>query len=186
MSLEETRREFWEAWNGLSEVHTQEALDAQSEKMWAARKRLLKVDPEFRAMLKARKDKANAEAEVRRVQITTKHKSIVSEAEAESRSIISVANAKVNVAMRMSDGELDEWIQKHRFKVIKPEEAEIKSKLICPICGSSDKGNIINDNPTCCHNTKEHGPWHRLVAASELKNYNRAYRRRWKRSRKSR
>ncbi|GAH23430.1 unnamed protein product, partial [marine sediment metagenome] len=61
--LEEARREFWEAWNGLSQVHTQKELEAQSEKMWAARKRLLKVDPEFRAMIKAREDKANAEAE---------------------------------------------------------------------------------------------------------------------------
>ena len=56
VNLEDARREFWDAWNGLSEVHTQEALDAQSEKMWEARERLLKVDTEFRAMIKARED----------------------------------------------------------------------------------------------------------------------------------
>jgi len=177
MSLEEVRREFWDAWNGLSEVHTQEDLEAQSEKMWEARKRLLEVDPEFRAMIKTREDKANAEAEARRVKIETKHKSIMSEAEAESQSIISAANAKAKIAMQMSEVDLDAWAQKHRFKIMPPKETEVKSKLICPICSDMDRGNIINEKPTCF------SCMHELVPKSEIKNYNRDYRRRWRRSR---
>lgn len=175
--MEEIRREFWDAWNGLSEVHTQEALESQSEKMWAARERLLKVDPEFRAMIKDGEDKANAEAEARRIEIKTKFEMLRSEAEAESRSIISAANAKANAAMRMSEAELNDWAEKHRFKTRPPEEAEVKSKLICPICHGPDMGNKINGKPACipCR--------HELVPESELKNYNRDYRRRWKKSR---
>lgn len=173
-SLEEARREFWLAWGSLSDVHTQEDLEAQSEKMWAARKRLLKVDPEFRVMLKDREDKANAEAEERKSQIQSKHKAIVSEAEAE----VAAAMVKAKAVMRMPDGELDEWIQKHRFKVLKPEETEIKSKLICPICRGPDRGNIINGKAACF------SCMHVLVPEEELKNYNRAYRRRWKKKRK--
>lgn len=180
MGLEEARREFWMAWGSLSDVHTQEALDAQSEKMWAARKRLLKVDPEFRAMLKDREDKANAEAEESKKQIQSKHKAIVSEAEAESQTIISATNAKVNVAMRMSDKDLDEWVQSHRLKIRTPEEAEAKSKtkLICPICSGKDSGNLLNSKPACFE------CMHILVPESEIKNYNRAYRRRWKKKSK--
>ena len=177
-SLEEARREFWDAWNGLSEVHTQEALEAQSEKMWAARERLLNVDPEFRAMIKAGEDKANAEAEESRVQIETTHKTLISEAKAESRAIISAANAKANAAMRMTDAELDEWAENHRFKTRNPEEAEVKSKLICPICHGPDRRNILNDKPTCF------SCLHKLVPVSELGEYNRQYRRAWKRNQK--
>ncbi|GAH39353.1 unnamed protein product, partial [marine sediment metagenome] len=168
ISLEEARREFWEAWNGLSEVHTQEALEAQSEKMWAARRRLLKVDPEFKAMLKAREDTANAEAEESKRQIQSKHKTFMSEAEAE----VSAAKVKARAVMRMDDADLDEWVQKHRFKVLTPEEAKPKSRLVCPICHKPDSGNLLNGKLGCI--------WckHILVPKSELKNYNRAYRRR--------
>lgn len=175
--LEDARREFWDAWNGLSEVHIQEDLDAQSKKMWEARERLLKVDPEFRAMIKAREDKINTDADARRVQIETKHKSIMSKAEEESQSIISAANAKAK-AMQMSDADLDGWVQKHKFKIVTPEEAKVKSKLVCPICYSPDRGNIINEKPACF------SCMHELVLESELKNYNRTYRRKWKRNRK--
>ncbi|GAI17932.1 unnamed protein product [marine sediment metagenome] len=167
--LEEARREFWEAWNGLSQVHTQKELEAQSKKMWAARKRLLKVDPEFRAMIKARKDKANAEAEEHSRQTQAKHKAIISEAE--------VAAAKMKARM---PEDIDEWVQKHRIKVMTPEEAETKSKskLICPICHDPDRGNTLNGKPACFE------CMHVTVPEEELKNYNREYRRRWNRSRK--
>ena len=170
--LETARAEFWDAWNDLSEVHTQEALDSQSEKMWAARKRLMKVDPEFRAMLKAREDKANAKAEESKRQIQSKHKAIVSAAEAE----VAATMTKARAVMRMSDGELDEWVQKHRFKIVAPEEAGIKSKLVCPICRGPDRGNRLNSKPACfdC--------MHVLVPEGELKNYPRKYRRAWERS----
>jgi len=177
-SLEEARREFWDAWNGLSKVHIQEDLETQSNKMWAARKRLLKVDPEFRAMLKDREDEANAEAEAQKRQIKVKYETITSEAKAESSAIVSAAKAKANAAMRMSDGELDEWVQKHRFKALTPEEAKTKSKLVCPICREPDRGNLVNGEPTCI------SCMHITVPEEELKNYNRDYRRRWKKSRK--
>ena len=171
--LDEVRREFWEAWNGLSQVHTQKELEAQSKKMWAARKRLLKVDPEFRAMIKAREDKANAEAEEHSRQIQAKQKAILSEAE------VAAAKMKARAIMRMPE-DIDEWVQKHRLKVMMPEEAETKSKsnLVCPICRGPDRGNTLNGKPACFE------CMHVLVPAEELKNYNREYRRRWNRSRK--
>ncbi len=172
-TLEEARRDFWDIWNGLSEVHTQEALDAQSEKMWSARKRLLKVDPKFRAMIKAREDAANAEAEESRRQIETKYKAIMSEAEVE----VSAAMMRARAVMGMSDADVEEWVQKHKFKALTPEEAKTKSKLVCPICRGPDRKNIINGEPGCIRCV------HVLVPESELKNYNRAYRRRWKKIR---
>ena len=174
VSLKEIRREFWEAWNGLSQVHTQEDLEAQSEKMWTARKRLMKVDSEFRAEMKAREEKVNAEIEESKRQIQSKHKIMVSEAEVE----VSASMMKAKALMRMPDGELDEWIQKYKFKVITSEKAEIKSKLVCPICHGPDRHNIINGKAVCFE------CMHELVPESELKDYNRDYRRRWKRSRK--
>ena len=173
-NLEETRRDFWEAWNGLSEVHTQEALEAQSEKVRVTREKLLKVDPEFRAMIKDREDKANAEAEEQKRQIQAKHSKLTSEAEAGSQALIRAASAKASATMSM---DLDEWAEKHRFKTRTSEEAKTKSKLICPVCHSTDRGNIVNGDPTCM------SCMHILVPEEELKNYNRDYRRRWKKSR---
>jgi len=172
-SLEEARREFWDAWNGLSEVHPRDDLDAQSEKMRAARKRLLKVDPEFRSMIKDREDEAKEDADVRREQIEAKHKLIMSDAEKE----VAAAITKAKATLRMSEADLDEWAQKHRFKILTPEEAEVKSALVCPICRGPDRGNIVNGEPACLK------CMHKLVPKSELKNYNRNYRRRWKRKR---
>lgn len=174
VSLEEARREFWEAWNGLSEVHTQKDLEAQSEKMWTARKRLLRVDPEFRATLKAREDEANVEAERRKERMQIKHEQIMTEAEAE----VSAAKMRARAVTRMSGEDLDVWVQKHKFKVLTPEKAKTKSKLVCPICRGPDRGNILNDKPACL------SCFHKLVPVSELGEYNRQYRRKWKRNRK--
>ncbi len=173
VSLEEVRREFWDAWNGLSEVHTQEDLDAQSEKMWAARERLLKVDPEFRAMIKAREDKIKEEAERSKEQIRTQHKAIISETETQ----VAAAMMKARAVSGVSDDDIDGWVQKHRFKIVTPDEAKVKSKLICPICLGKDMGNMINEKPACI------SCMHELVPEGELKNYNRDYRRKWRRSR---
>ena len=170
---EEVRREFWDAWNGLSEVHTQEDLDTQSAKMWAARKRLMKVDPEFRAMIKDREDEANEDADVHRAQIEAKHKLVRSEAEKE----VAAAITKAKATLRLSDEDLEEWAQKHRFKVVTPKEAKTKSALICPICHGPDRGNTVNGEPAClkCR--------HKLVPHEDLSKYNRAYRRNWKKRR---
>jgi hypothetical protein len=37
---------------------------------------------------------------------------------------------------------------------------------------------IINGEKICFHDQKKYGRWHKLVKKSELKNYNRNYRRR--------
>lgn len=177
VDLNEARREFWEAWNGLSEVHTQKDLESQSENMWAARRRLLKVDPEFRAMIKDRENKANEEADEQERQIKNRHRTITSEAEAKSQGIVLAAEAKASAAMRMSESDLDEWVQKKKFKILTSEEAKNKSKLVCPICRGSDRRNILNEKPSCLE------CMHVLVPEDELKNYNRDYRRRWKRKR---
>lgn len=56
------------------------------------------------------------------------------------------------------------------------EEAKEKAEevLVCPICGASDKGNIMNNELACMK------CMHRLVPESELKDYNREYRRNWR------
>lgn len=172
-SLEDVRREFWDAWNGLSEVHTQEALEAQSEKMWTARRRLLKVDPEFRAMLKTREDEIEEKAKRSRERTQLKREQIMSKAEAE----VSAAMMKSRAIIGMAEADLDKWVQKHKFKIRTPEETKTKSRLVCPICRGPDRNNTIDGEPGCipC--------MHVLVPESELKNYNRAYRREWKKSR---
>lgn len=55
-----------------------------------------------------------------------------------------------------------------------------ESDLVCPICGATDKGNMINGERVCTHDQKEYGAWHKLVPKSELGEYNRKYRRNWK------
>jgi len=91
------------------------------------------------------------------------------------------SDAMSRVRGALPDG-VDDFDARTKIKTRTFDEAkeQMQEKLVCPICNSSNKGNLINDTPTCCHNTKEYGPWHRLVTHSELKNYNRAYRRRWK------
>ena len=55
---------------------------------------------------------------------------------------------------------------------------KVETKLVCPICKEKDRGNIINDRPTCVK------CMHDLVPESNLKNYNREYRRSWGRRKK--
>ena len=174
-SLEEARREFWDAWNGLREVHTQEALEAQSDKMWTARRRLLKVDPEFRAMIKTREDKANAEAEESSRQTQSRHKTIMSEAESE----VAASKMRARAVMRMPNEGIEEWVQKNRFKFLTPEESKTKSKLVCPICLDLDRKNTMNGEPACLK------CMHKLVPQEKLKNYNREYRRAYVKKRKT-
>lgn len=57
------------------------------------------------------------------------------------------------------------------------EKYGIKTRegLICPICHGPDRGNVMNNEPTCM------SCMHKLIPREDLKEYNRAYRRNWKR-----
>ncbi|GAI43967.1 unnamed protein product, partial [marine sediment metagenome] len=97
--VEDARREFWTTWHGLENVHTQEELEAQSTKMWAARKRLWELDPEFRARMLAEEEKRRVEAELNKekahIQDTLLKQKVAREvAEAKSKSDRIVAEAK--------------------------------------------------------------------------------------------
>lgn len=162
-TLEEARKDFWDAWNGLSQVHIQEELEAQSKKMWTTRKRLWKLDPEFRATMKSREE--DGEKRKRRMQI--------SQQATKDEASVSAARIRAD-ARRMAEGNPDEWVKSHRFKIRTPEEAETKGKLVCPICLEPDRGNILNEEPTCMR------CMHITVPEDKLKDYPRKYRRAWK------
>lgn len=168
-SLEIARAEFWEAMDGLKKVHTQEALDAQKLKIDVAREQLLEVDPEFRAMIAERKRLAKVNAD----RMKAEHKARMTEFDAQA----SVARAKSDLLCRGSKGgDIDNWVQQKKFKVLSYDEEKKQSEeeLWCPICREKDtSNNIMNGVPTCFD--PSHRP-HRLVLRSELKNYNRAYR----------
>lgn len=170
-SLETMRAEFYEALEGLKEVHTQEALDAQKVKLDAAKKRLLEVDPEFRNMIADNRRKAK----IRSDRMKAEHKASMAESKAKSDAIRSNALARA----RSAEADVDKWVSEHKIRIRTPEEAEKKSKekLWCPICRKRDtSNNILNGVPTCFD--PSHRP-HKLVPKSELRDYNRAYRKKW-------
>lgn len=171
-SLEATRAEFWEAMDGLKEVHTQEALDAQKLKIDTAKKRLLEVDPEFRAMIADRKRVTKINSD----RMKAEHKARM----AEVKSKASLVMAKADLLRGGSRGEdVDTWVQDHKFKVLSFDEAKKQSEeeLWCPICRKRDtSNNIMNGVPTCFDSS--HRP-HKLVPKSDLRKYNRKYRKRF-------
>ncbi len=154
-----------------------EARERVMEVVNAKKADLMENNPEFKAIMdaKVRENKMRAD------ESKALHKATMAEAEAKASMARSKAMSRVRGAI--PDSDLDDFVATTKIKTRTFDEAKEQSEetLVCPICNSSNKGNIINDTPTCCHNTKEYGPWHRLVTPSELKNYNRAYRRRWKR-----
>jgi len=54
-SLETTREKFYSAVEHLKEIHTREELKVQIEKIERAREELLKIDPDFKHMIKERR-----------------------------------------------------------------------------------------------------------------------------------
>lgn len=176
-SLEVARAEFWGAMDGLKEVHTQEALDAQKLKIDTAKERLLEVDPEFRAMIEDRKRVAKINSD----RMKAEHKAKMTEFEGQA----SAARAKSDLLRRDSQREdIDNWVQEHKFKVLSYDDAKRQSEeeLWCPICRKRDtSNNIMNGVPTCF--VPSHRP-HKLVFKSELKSYNRSYRKKWLKRRK--
>ncbi len=156
----------------LTRCHTQEELDRARAVIDERKQYMIKNNPEFNAVMEQRKREAKQRAEHDRAI----HKATMAEAEAKANMARSDALAKVKGAT--PDLGIDDWIAKTRFKTVDPEELERKSKKIlwCPICVKEDKNrNIINNKPSCvtC--------FHPLVKKSELKNYNREYRRKWRR-----
>ena len=141
---------------------------------------LMETNPEFKEIMDARL----RENKMRSEQRMAIHKAEIAEIEAGANRLRSGSMARARSSM--NDADVEDWVARTRIKKRTAEEAEaeLSKNLVCPICNSSSKGNIVNDIPTCFHNTKEYGPWHRLVPQSKLKNYNRAYRRRWKKKRK--
>lgn len=171
-SLEEAHREFYYLQESLKNIHTKEELEVVESKLEEARHRLWKNDPEFRAMV----EENRRQAKIRTDEKKAKYKAEMSEAERR----ISLAWMKAEEVRREVEKDIGMWNQKHRLNIQTSKEAEktINDNLICPICHDLDRCNIMNGIPFCflCN--------HRLVPKSKLKNYNRKYRRNWKRKTK--
>ena len=170
-SLEEARTQFYTALEGLKEVHTRKELDIQRKMVENAKNRLLIVDPEFKLMIEENKRRIKIEFD----KIGAEYSAKISELESK----FSFVRAKAEATRREAEKQIDDWVNAKIVKKIsfKNEDAFNKTKLICPICKASDRGNSINGVPTCM------SCFHKLVTKSELRKYNRDYRRKWKRKR---
>ncbi len=157
----------------LTRCHTQEELDKASKVIDERKQYLTKKNPEFNAIMEGRTQETKQRAEYDRAI----HKAKMAEAEAKSAR----ADALASVRGVIPDMGVDDWVSKTRFKTVDPEELKKKSKedLWCPIClQKNTSNNIVNNHPTCMKHM------HRLVPKSELKNYPRIYRRKWKKRHK--
>jgi len=135
---------------------------------------LMKNSPEFKSIMDRRKQEAKMRADESRAI----HKAKMAEATANANKIRSEAMMKAESARMDARTRVDDWVATTRVRKDPVEELENNTELYCPICVKEDKNrNIINDKPSCmtC--------FHPLVKKSELKNYNRAHRRRWKKRR---
>jgi len=181
-SLEEARRDFYSALEGLKDINAESGskkdvvkaharLEAQKNLIEEKRKILLAVDPEFKAMIEKRKHQARIGVD----QMEVKYKAMMVDAEQ--------ARMKIEAARHEAERRTEIFVAEHRIKTRTLEEAKksVNDKLICPICNDLDKGNVMNGIPSCFHDQEKYGSPHKLVSKSELKNYNRDYRRRWKR-----
>ncbi len=164
---------FDEFKKGLSDVLKKAT---KTDDLHGARKRVLAIidakkadlmenNPDFKAIMERGKREAKQKAKLARAI----HKAEMDEA---------VANAKTKAGI--PDSDTDTWVTrvKHKIagwatgtesKLVEPEE------LWCPIHRQKDtSNNIVNGEPTCMK------CMHRRVPKSELKNFNRSYRRKWK------
>ena len=129
---------------------------------------LMDNKPEFKAIM----DQRSAEAKRQSEYSQAMHKARMAEAKSEASRARTEAMAKVQSGM----GDVDDWVAKTRVRKAPLEELENKSELFCPICQErNNSNNIVNNEKTCMK------CMHKLVPKSELKNYNRKYRRAWKR-----
>jgi ribosomal protein L37AE/L43A len=159
------------AYEAFRQAITRADVDRAKEIILAHREHLLKTNPKFAAELAEHRGKmrmnisqARAEAQVneREAELTAQQKT-----------------SKYAMMADLNGGESPEaWAKRHQItkkRTFEEAEKEAHIKLICPICFGPDHNNIVNGVPTC---TK---CWHKLVPQTDLKKYNRDYRRRWKR-----
>ena len=168
--------DFEEYKEGLREVltrcHTREELDRAKLVIDEKKNELMETNKEFKAIMDRRKQEAKMKADESRAI----HKAKMAEATANANKIRSEAMMKAESARRDANTRVDDWVAKTRVRKAPVEELENKSEMWCPICVVLDtNNNVINGFPSCAK------CYHKLVPKSELKNYNRAYRRRWKR-----
>jgi len=161
---------------------TNEEVKRAGKSIEEQKQRLRETNPEFNAIIGRREQENKQRAELNRAL----HKAKMAESKAKASTIIAEAKSSVRGAIPgrgiydYADRGLDDFVARTRLRKVDPEELERKSEeeLWCPICRKKDtSNNMINDRPTCipC--------MHRLVPKEELKDYNRDYRRRWKRKR---
>lgn len=174
MSLETARSEFYEALEGLKEVHTRAALEEQKKKIDVAKERLLKVDKEFVAMIERNKRQAKMRSDQARAKYKSEYRSKYDSIRRDAMRKADQIRMKGKM-MRPELPLITQDINNVSFKALKEK---IGTKLVCPICKEKDSGNIINDKPTCMK------CMHDLIPESDLRKYNREYRRKWKRRRK--
>lgn len=79
-NIEEARRKFYAAREGLKAVHTREALELQLSEAESLRNHLLEIDPEFRAMIERRLKLGTGEMRVEYKAQTAKARRIASQA----------------------------------------------------------------------------------------------------------
>ncbi len=159
----------------LTRVHSPKELDRARKVIDEKKQYMIENNPEFNAIMENRKRETKQRAELDRAV----HKAKMAEVEAKAKTIRADAMSRVKGAY--ADQGLDDFVASTRFKMVDPEELERKSEeeLWCPICREKDtSNNIVNNNPTCMKDM------HRLVPKSELKDYNRSYRRKWGKRRK--
>ena len=136
---------------------------------------LMKNSPEFKSIM----DQRIREEKMRADESRAIHKAKMAEVTANANKIRSEAMMKAESARRDANARVDDWVAKTRVRKAPVEELENNTELWCPICVKEDKNrNIINNKPSCA------SCFHVLVPKSELKNYNRAYRRSFKKKRK--
>lgn len=170
MELEELRDNFYTALEGLKEVHTQEELDNQKKIIESAKAKLFDVDEEFRAMLERNKRAAQSRIKSERSEHDySGYDNIRSDAMMRADTIRREAQLR-------KLGKMDFPEEKFKISTFEKIKAANSQELICPICKGPDRGNMINEKPYC-FNCR-----HELVPRSELKNYNREYRRKWKKN----
>lgn len=163
--LEDVRAEFTEALEGLKQVHTKEELEAQTLKVNEAKEKLLKVDEDFRHRMEMRKLEAKARADAMKRDMEMK------KLQMQTQMQTTRANAQMMRMQAMAGRGGGMSMMKRAMPTLPTQTPD---DLMCPICRQGDKGNIIDTEPACfkC--------MHKLVKRSELKDFNREYRRKWK------
>jgi hypothetical protein len=152
-----------------SYVHDEQQLKRFEETVQRAREIVFKLDPSFKEEVEGRQREITLQQEQELTSVKNQVKDTIRKAKEQ------VETDKLRITAELAkhrDEEIttEKWVEEHRLKAVKKPE-ELKDKLICPIGGCPDMGNTVNGVSFCFQHQ------HKLVPRSELKNYNRAYRR---------